>query len=403
MTDRLTSLVEEYLHRLCSVRPDRHVGSAGNREATAFFAETVSAFGFEVERTPLDAMEWDHGEALFSADGERFDALVGPYSLSCDVEAPLVPASCVEDLETESIRGAIVLAHGELAREPLMPKGFVFYNPERHKRIYRALEEHEPLAVVAATARNPHLAGGLYPFPLIEDGDFDVPSAYMTDAEGDRLLALGPPGRATLRFESRRIPASAEHVVAKKRGDRPGRIVAFGHIDGRKGIPAALDNATGPTILLGLASLLQDYSQGPDIELVPLNGEDYWAAPGQMQWVRDNEGRFDDIVLGINADAAGWTGHKADVSLYGLPDDLACAAREALGPYPRLQEGPAWYQSDHGIFLAHERPTIAITSEDLLGLATEITHTERDRPELVDVATVTDICRYLRDVITRLE
>ena len=43
------------------------------------------------------------------------------------------------------------------------------------------------MAIIAATGRDPGLAGGVYPFPLIEDGDFDIPSVYMKDVEGDRL------------------------------------------------------------------------------------------------------------------------------------------------------------------------------------------------------------------------
>lgn len=33
------------------------------------------------------------------------------------------------------------------------------------------------------------MMGALYPFPLFEDGDFDIPSVYMTDVEGERLAA----------------------------------------------------------------------------------------------------------------------------------------------------------------------------------------------------------------------
>jgi len=42
-------------------------------------------------------------------------------------------------------------------------------------------------AIIAATSIDPGLAGGISPFPLIEDGDFDIPSVYMTIEEGLRL------------------------------------------------------------------------------------------------------------------------------------------------------------------------------------------------------------------------
>ena len=68
-----------------------------------------------------------------------------------------------------------------------MPKAFVFYNPPEHQEIYRLLEERAPRAIVTATARHPTLAGGNYPCPMIEDGDFEIPSAYLTEEEGARL------------------------------------------------------------------------------------------------------------------------------------------------------------------------------------------------------------------------
>jgi hypothetical protein len=32
------------------------------------------------------------------------------------------------------------------------------------------------------------MGGGLYPYPLIEDGDVDIPNAYTTDETGAALL-----------------------------------------------------------------------------------------------------------------------------------------------------------------------------------------------------------------------
>ena len=242
MTDELAGRIEGWVDALCTTFPDRHVGGPGNRAATGMFAETARGYGFDVSVTDFDAVDWEHGDAELAAGGERFEVLVGPYSPPFDGEAVLVAASTVEELETDAIRGAIVLMHGELVSSQLMPKNFVFYNPDSHKRVIRALEEYEPAAIVAATGLNPGSAGALYPFPIIEDADFDIPSAYMKDVEGDRLLAhAGEP--VTLRFESRRTTVQGEHVVARMLGDQSGRVVVFGHIDTREGTPGALDNA----------------------------------------------------------------------------------------------------------------------------------------------------------------
>ncbi|MDH4140644.1 MAG: M28 family peptidase [Coriobacteriia bacterium] len=398
MPGPLADAIAQYVDELCTAYPDRHMGGPGNRAATATFADTVARFGFDVERSQFDCIDWEHGDVLLDVAGERFQALVGPYSLAADVEAILASADSVEDLETDTIRGAIVLMHGDLVRGQLMPKNFVFYNPESHRRIIRALEENGPAAVIAATGTNPELVGSAYPFPFIEDGDFDIPSAYMKDVEGERLLAhVGE--TAKLHFDSRRVTRQSEHVVATKAGPAPGRVVVFGHIDSKEGTPGALDNAVGVAALLGMAELLSDYSSGPTVELVPLNGEDYYAASGQMIWVAENEGRFGDIVLGANIDAAGWRGHAAHISTYSLPDATARIVGKAMEAYPSLAEGPPWPMSDHGIFIQHGCPTLAITSEGVGDLLAEIAHTERDVPALVDAAVVADCARFLSDVV----
>ena len=196
-----------------------------------------------------------------------------------------------------------------------------------------------------------------------------------------------------------RIFSTAEHVVATRPGDAPGRIVLFAHIDSKKGSPGALDNAAGVATLLGVAELLSDHSGGPAIEIVPLNGEDNYANPGEMMWVAENEGRFDDIILGVNIDDAGWREHDTHVSFYELPDRIDGIVREAMDGRPRFAEGPQWFQSDHAIFGIYGRPAIAVASSDLPDFMAEACHTERDTPELADPEAIAEIARFLRDVV----
>jgi aminopeptidase YwaD len=52
---------------------------------------------------------------------------VSPYSLGSTVEEQLVSASRVEELAQLEISGKILFLYGEIAKEQLMPKNFVFY------------------------------------------------------------------------------------------------------------------------------------------------------------------------------------------------------------------------------------------------------------------------------------
>lgn len=384
-----------------TAHPDRHVGGEGNREATTRFAATMSALGLNVRCVPMSCVEWVPGDAVFEA-GESVLANVGPYSLPCDLEAPLVAIETIEDLEREAVRGAIVLLHGAIASGQYMPRNFTFYNPDSHRRVYRALDAFAPAAIVAATGRDPEMVGSQYPFPLFEDGDLDIPNAYITDVEGERLLAHGV-SRARLRITSERVPASAEHVVATLPGSGDGRIVVTAHIDSRRGSPGALDNATGVATLLETARLLAtDYAGVPSVEFVPFNGEDDYANPGELAWIAENEGRFDEIVLAINVDDSGQRGAGNHVSFYGCTEPIEQAVREAMDGFADIAEGPQWFQGDHAILGIYGRPAIAIASAEMMAFMAQHAHTESDALDLADPALVAQTAAFIAEVVRRV-
>jgi aminopeptidase YwaD len=317
------------------------------------------------------------------------------------VRAPLAVASTVEELAQAQVAGHVLLLHGALAQEQLMPKNFTFYNPDHHQRIVALLEEKAPAAIIAATGRNPELAGAVYPFPLLEDGDFDIPSVYMTDVEGERLAACA--GRdVSLLSQATRIPSTGCNVIARK-GAGAQRVVFFAHIDAKAGTPGAIDNASGVVILLLLAELLAGYDGDLGVELVALNGEDYYAASGEMQWLHMNEGRMDHILLGVNMDGVGFHLGKTAFSLYGCPTEIEQAILAELAPRDGMIEGDPWYQSDHSLFVFNGVPALAFTSDHFTELWTAIAHTPRDVPDVVDPARLVAVAEALHALLLRLD
>ena len=57
-THLLSTNAATYLHHLCVDIPSRRTGSAGNREATDFFAATVASFGFVTENPAFECIDW---------------------------------------------------------------------------------------------------------------------------------------------------------------------------------------------------------------------------------------------------------------------------------------------------------------------------------------------------------
>ena len=398
----LRTKADSYLRKLCVEINSRRVGSAGNQAATEFFAATVASFGFRTESPRFDCVDWREDGVRLTAGRIAFEAFASPYSLGCHVSAPLIVAATVDELEAVDAFGRILLLRGDLATEQLMPKNFPFYNPDHHKRIIQLLEAKQPQAIIAATSRNPDLVGALYPFPLFEDGDFDIPSVFMVEEEGTRLAGHV---RRTVALESRteRILSHGCNVIARKGADHAHRIVIFSHIDARIGSPGANDNASGTIALLILAELLAGYSGNLGIEIVALNGEDYYAASGEKQWLALNAGRLGGIVLGINLDDVGYCKGRAGYSLYDCPADIASVIERVFSAHQHMTKGEPWYQGDHGLFLLNHIPALAITTDQLAEVMAEITHTPKDTPETVDSGAIVQVALALGDLLLQFD
>ncbi len=393
---------ELYLRQLCLNIPTRLVGTSGNRAATDFFNHTVSSLGWQTETQRFDCLDYHKGKVSLNAGNIDFAITISPYSVGCDVQAELSLAANLEELRAGDHRGKILLLTGDLTREQLAPRKYVFFNPDAHKEIYRLLESQQPAAILTATTRNPELAGAQYPFPLIEDGDFDIPTAFMTDEEGARLAALADQP-VCLKMDAQRLPSWSENVCAFN-GDPDGkRIVVCAHIDAKTGTPGAVDNASGVVVLLLLAEMLKARSSALPVELLAMNGEDHYSAGGELAYLNRHAGKLDEILLAINVDGAGFRGYPSEISFYDCPQTLKETALKALAHYPSIREGAIWYQSDHMVFAMNQVPAIALTTAAFMQMETEIAHTEKDVPELVDPDLLIEIAGYLNDFLAQLE
>jgi len=401
-TDEYAHKAQMYLNTLCSVKPNRRVGSPGNRAATDFFARTVKPWGYTIDTTPFACLDYAVGESSLLCNGRSFEIYTSPFSLGCDVTAALETVSTIEELEKCACKGKILLMKGALCAEQLMPKNFVFYNPDHHKRIYALLEEKQPAAIITATGKKPELVGALYPFPMICDGDFDIPSVYCRDTVGEKLAArTGEIFR--LRIDAMRIPATACNVIARKNPDAKNKVIVCAHIDAFENAPGASDNASGIVVELLLAEMLKDYHGSSCIEIIAFNGEDYYSAGGQMDYLRRYGKDFGTMVVAINIDDVGYIHGETAYSFYGCPEEIQRHADRVFGAYGGIVKGEPWCQGDHMIFVQKGRPAIAFTSEKMRELMATITHTPADTPEIVDCGKLHEVARALESFIARFQ
>ncbi|GGX58059.1 aminopeptidase [Tateyamaria omphalii] len=376
---------------------DRSVGCDGNRDATAFFKAQLEQAGWATHEQWFDALDWCGGHAsLKAACGTSFDVFPSPYARRVNATARLEAVSTLDQLECIEAEGAFILLYGSLAAEPLMPKNFPFFSMDEQQRTIALLERSGAKAIITAMQSQ----GAPRAMPMIEDGDFDVPSVYMSEEDADRLLSFTG-HRLELRSDAARITAKAANVLGRMNKSARKRIVITAHIDAKKGIPGALDNATGVVTLLLLANLLADYNGSHGIDLVALNGEDHYAVPGQMAYLRDMEGALDQVTLNINVDGVGYREGKTAYSFFSLSKDMEKSAATLLANAPASCRGLEWFQGDHSMFVQAGCPAIAVTSNWLLeNMSTQtVTHRVQDTLDLVDPAKVVECALALKRFI----
>jgi len=206
-----------------------------------------------------------------------------------------------------------------------------------------------------------------------------------------------------LNINAERIPAKGFNVVATKGKPGKKRTLVSAHIDAKKGTPGAIDNATGVIILLLLAEHLKQYSGEKLIEFTAFNGEDYYSIPGQMLYLEQNNNKMHDYELVINIDGAGYYAEKSAFSMYNLSDEKQDEYRKVFLSNPEFVEGVQWIQSDHGMFVQQGIPAIAVTSNNFMEkLSVEITHTQNDKPEIVDCSKLVEISFVLNELVRKL-
>lgn len=397
---RLAADINEHLQTICMKIPNRHPGSKGNADAAEYFSRITSQAGLQVRSDWFGCMDWECGSVILEAGQEKFEAFAGPYSLPYSGVCELTEVSTLDELKAKQLTGRIILIHGELAKEQFVPKNYPFYSVDEHKEIIAILEEARPAAIIAATGKNPYSTAALSPFPLIEDGAFDIPSVYMTVEEGRRLRSYAGMN-VTLKFESARIPARACNVIARKNTGTEKKIVICAHIDAKKTTPGALDNAAGISVLLGLARLLENYSGNYQVELLAINGEDYYAGSGEVDYLQRYSSDMKNTELAINIDAAGYKDGDTHYSFYECSEKSSSRLSEIFSSYEGISEGESWPMSDHMVFAMNGVPAVAITSEKFMHVCSTINHTEKDVPEEVDAGKLAALSCAIMDLLEK--
>ena len=401
MSEPLAAAIERHLVALVDGYPDRHPGRPGNTAANDYVEGVLQAHGWAVESVDFEVLDADVGPARLSVGGRAFELLAGPYTVPASVSAPLLPVDSLAALEGADISGAVVCFTATSRPTSSSPSRST---SSTLPTIGGSMSCWSPGLRPPSSARQDAAAAwaaGSIPYPLIEDGDFDLPNAYTTDEIGAQLAPLA--GQvAELEIVSERQALWARQLTAARGPAGAPRALVMAHIDSKGGSPGALDNATGVAALLGVAELLAEYDGPYRVELIPMNGEDYYASSGEHLFVAANEGRWDELLGTVNMDAIGAKGASTAASLYAVSERGAELIGRVVRRHPTVSLGEEWYESDHSIVAGHGRPAIALTSTSFRELCATVTHTERDTLELADPALVAGAAEFVADLLRSL-
>lgn len=396
---KLADTAARHVAALCDVTPDRRPGSLGNRQATDYVKTILSQHGWAPTTQPFDCVDWTSEGGHLTVAGETIEIEPSPYGHPVDTGGTLRLAGSLEELSERDLTDSILVLTGRLATEQLTPRAYPFYGNEVHARILDAIEGAKPAAVIAVTDLDVGQCGAVRPFPLIEDGEFPIPTANVLPEHAPNIGERDGDA-ATVVIRSSRRPAVAENVIGT-RGAQDHRVLVVAHVDSKPNTPGAVDNASGVAVLLLVAELLADASAVPPIgvELLAVNGEDHYAAPGEVRWLSQHENRLTDIELMINVDGAGYRSGVASYSTYNVQPDIDDHITAAFAR-ASLPQGPQWYQSDHAIFAMAERPAMAVTSEPIAEIMASVFHSTADTPDQVDPTQLAATAVAIADVIT---
>ena len=386
-------LVKSWLSTLCNEIGSRAVGSANNREAGRDINDLFAQFGLSVEQQSFECIHWEQGNLKLKLNNDEIPAGVSPFSLPVTISGEFEYVETLDQLQNRILKGKVAVLGGELTKEALMPKNFRFWNSEHHQKIIKTLEDKSPEAIITLSYSKDH------PLPVIEDGDFDLPSVAVAGKYTEDFKTATPKA-VTLSFEAARIPSEGVNVIARINGQAVSKLVVCAHFDTKAGTPGALDNASGIATMLFTARLLSGRTLQKGVEFVAFNGEDYYSTPGQIAYLDKYAEDFGQIKLAVNCDGVGYTTGKTGISPIACSKNIEEQVAKYIVNHKNLALSSPWYQGDHMLFVNNGIPALAITSESIFDIMDTVIHTENDTPELIDVQKIIDTASFITEMLT---
>lgn len=148
---------------------------------------------------------------------------------------------------------------------------------------------------------------------------------------------------------------------------------------------------------------LKAYQGEYELHFVPFNGEEYYEAKGELEYLKDLGDKINVVKLVINIDSPCHIGAQTAVSTYNLTEELYAKLDEEMSNNRNTVIGQEWYAGDHAMFAFRQIPCIAVTSSDLFEAVIQVTHTDKDTVDLIDCNMIRETAQFLTGLIDAIK
>ena len=351
----LATRAQEHLIYLAETLGPKPPASEDYHAASKYIAQAFRDCGLSVEVQEWECPNWREISTRLVLNGQDLPVAANAYSRSCEVNAPFIIVRTMAELEIAKMRGIIAVLCGDLTMQPLSPKSW-FLASERELHMIELLEQKQPAALITVQSNPGNLER------LIEDADFDIPSAVVPAVVGRQLLA-NQSQSIQLTISSKTEPGLGRNLVARNYSGSAQRVVLCAHYDTKYDTPGAADNAGGVAILLGLAEYFSHHQPGLNIEIVAFGSEEYMPI-GDDYYIECGENDlFSNTLTAINFDGAGRMLGANSIAMFSESSAFHQNMKKITANFPGVVWVDPWPQSNHSTFAWRGVPSIAFTSQ----------------------------------------
>ena len=376
-------------NEICIERP---VGSIGNDTVIKLLKNGFSQLNFCTIELPIKCTLWQSHYSFIEQNGKKTEIFSSPFSKELKGSYRIKYVSSIAELKCIKSFNGILVFKNKLTKASLFPKNFPFYFPDDDKAKYEIIENINPVGIIAISGQDP--VSGLNPFPIFEDVNFQIPTAYVKS-----LKNIMDDKDVFVEINSKNVQRKSKQVIFKKEGKTKDIILIAAHMDTKYSTDGAIDNASGVYTLFKIAELINKSDFNHTIEIVPFNGEDSPEVSGQLAYLKYLKKNKLNIKSVINIDGVGHIGSENMFSFYNFNEKT----KMKITAKNNIVEGEQWYSGDHGIFVFQEIPCIAITSNNAFTDLMKITHTTGDKKELVDMKILRELSKTITKIIKTID